>query len=312
VSNTPADSPGPITAMLLLSFGGPDGPDDVLPFLRRVTAGRGVPDDRLTEVAEHYHQFGGKSPINDQNRALLAALRAELAGRSGAAAGLPVYWGNRNWHPLLVDTLRAIAADGHREVAVFVTSAYSSYSGCRQYRENLADAVAEAGLDGVLRLYRLPHYHARPGFVAPFADGLRAALVAAAAGVHQPATGEPGWSLVYCSRSGPPSVPWLEPDINPHLRRLAGTGVPGVAVVPIGFVSDHMEVRYDLDTEAAATAADCGLAYARVATPGTDPRFVATVADMLVDTLAAPAAYDCPAGCCANLRGPRPTLCGSG
>jgi len=354
VLTVPADPP---TALLVLSFGGPDRPADVLPFLRRVTAGRGVPDERLTEVAEHYHRFGGRSPINEQNRALLDAVRAEF-GRRGQA--VPVYWGNRNWHPLLADTVRRIAADGHRRVAVFVTSAYASYSGCRQYRENLADAVAETGLSETLSLVRLPHYHARPGFVAPFADGLRdalarlptgastvfvthsiptamdaaagphghaytaqhrqtAQLVAAAAGLAPAAGGPPAdrgqrngepWLMAYCSRSGPPSMPWLEPDVNDVLRRLAGAGCPGVAVVPIGFVSDHMEVRYDLDTEAAGTAADLGLAYARVSTPGIDPRFVATIADMFDECAADPAAHRCPAGCCANPRGPRPALCG--
>lgn len=341
---TPDPSGLPFDAFLLLSFGGPEQPADVLPFLRRVTGGRGIPDERLAEVAAHYDHFGGRSPINDQNRALLAAVQSEFAVRG---IDLPLYWGNRNWDPLLADELARIAADGHRRVAVFITSAYSSYSGCRQYRENLADAVAKAGVGDVLEFVRLPHYWSNPGFVLPFADGLRDALAALPQGsvavfvTHSIPTTMNGSSgpdghayttqhtqtarlvragaglpddepdLVFCSRSGPPTVPWLEPDVNERLTDLATAGVPGVAVVPIGFVSDHMEVRFDLDTEAAETAAANGLPFARVGTPGTDPRFVGAIVDLLEEAATAPTPTRCAPGCCPNPRGYRPALCGS-
>jgi len=370
VTTAPAD---PFDGVLLLSFGGPERPEDVLPFLRNVTRGRGIPDDRLVQVGEHYHHFGGRSPINDQNRALLAALRAELDGRG--LAGLPLYWGNRNWAPYLPDALAEAAAAGVRRLAVVVTSAYPSYSGCRQYREDLAAALAGPALAGAapgggsLVVNKIRHYANHPGFVVPMAEGVRAALgalpeparagarivfvthsvplamdatsgpagggytalhrdVAAAVTAHLAATGpgpEPAWDLVYCSRSGPPGQPWLEPDVNDHLRALHAEGVPGVVVVPVGFVSDHMEVAYDLDTEAAATAAELGLPFVRSATVGTDPRFVAALVDLVLEraevlrggepvrpvTGALGPSHDvCPAGCCRNLRGWRPAAAG--
>ena len=338
------DAPGGVDALLVVSFGGPEAPDEVMPFLRRVTAGRNVPDDRLEIVAEHYHRFGGSSPINALNRALVVAVceRLRETGR-----GLPVYLANRNSEPWLPDAFARIAADGHYRVGVFLTSAYSSWSGCRQYRENLAEAAATSGVQ--LDLALLPHFSDEPGFVQPFADGLRRALaelpagsrpvfvthsiptwmnetsgttpgtyaaqhretarlVSAAAGVSLLC---PGDAVVFCSRSGPPSVPWLEPDINDHLRDLAAAGVPGVALVPIGFVSDHMEVVYDLDTEAAATAAGLGLAFRRVPTPGTDPRFAALVVDLLDRVEKRRVPGRCPAGCCRNPRAERPALCGA-
>jgi ferrochelatase len=334
----------PFDAFLLLSFGGPEKPADVMPFLRRVTGGRGIPDERLAEVATHYEHFGGRSPINDQNRALLAALRTEFDDRG---IDLPLYWGNRNWDPLLADELARIAAAGHRRVAVFITSAYSSYSGCRQYREDLAAAATRAGVGDRLDFVRLPHYWSHPGFVAPFADGLRDALATLPDGsatvfvTHSIptsmdiASGPAGHAyttqheqtarlvragaglpdaepdLVFCSRSGPPSTPWLEPDVNARLTELAAAGVSGAAVVPIGFVSDHMEVRFDLDTEAADTAADLGLPFVRVATPGTDPRFVAAIVDMYEQIAQTGTSTRCAPGCCANPRGSRPALCGS-
>jgi len=339
------DAPAlPFDAFLLLSFGGPEQPSDVLPFLRRVTAGRGISDERLGEVASHYDRFGGRSPVNDQNRALLAALRGELAV---AGIELPLYWGNRNWDPLIADELARIAADGHRRVAVFVTSAYSSYSGCRQYREDLAAAATDAGVGDVLEFVRLPHYWSHPGFVAPFADGLRDALAALPSGsatvfvthsiptAMDASSGAAGHAytaqhaqtarlvraaaglsdeepdVVFCSRSGPPTVPWLEPDVNTRLTELAATGAAGVAVVPIGFVSDHMEVRFDLDIEAAETAAALDLPFVRVPTPGTDLRFVGAIVELLEQVATAPTPTRCAPGCCANPRGHRPALCGS-
>ncbi len=347
-------------AVLLVSFGGPEGPDDVVPFLENVTRGRGIPRDRLVEVGAHYDRFGGVSPINAQNRALLAALRE--------AVDLPVYWGNRNWAPYLVDALRQMRDDGVGRALAFVTAAYSSYSGCRQYRENLADAVTEVG-PGAPVLDKVRHYFDHPGFVAPFVDATVAALdelarsapsagggarlvftthsiptasaegsgpeggayvaqhrVTAglvAAGVAAATGREHAWDLVYQSRSGPPTQPWLEPDVSDHLRQLHDEGVPGVVLVPIGFVSDHMEVIYDLDTVARQSAEELGLPLARAATPGTDPRFVAMVADLVRERVADVPRGDraalsplgpwpdvCAAGCCPNPRGPRPALCG--
>jgi ferrochelatase len=354
----------PYDAFLLVSFGGPEGPDDVVPFLENVTRGRGIPPERLLEVGEHYFGFGGVSPINAQNRALIAALEKDFAEHG---VDLPVYWGNRNWEPYLTDTLARMADDGVTRVLALLTSAYSSYSGCRQYRENLADAVAPLA-EGAPQVDRVRHYFNHPGFVAAMvastltavgelADEVRrtarlvfvthsvptsmnagsgpdggayeaqhrdvarlvTAGVAAATGADHP------FDLVYCSRSGPPSQPWLEPDVNDHLESLAGTA-SSVVLVPIGFVSDHMEVRYDLDTEAMATAARLGLPCTRAATVGTDPRFVAAVRELVLERAAAvrgaqparpalgalgPSHDVCPAGCCPNERDrDRPALCG--
>jgi ferrochelatase len=345
--------PTPYDAVLLLSFGGPEKPEDVLPFLQNVTRGRGIPDERLKEVGEHYYAFGGKSPINDQNRELLAALRASF---DELGLDLPLYWGNRNWAPYLTDTLREMAADGVRRAVVIVTSAYPSYSGCRQYRENLADAAAQ--VEGAPVIDKLRHYANHPAFVGSFVESTAEALSRLPEGAAityvthsiptaMNATSGPdgnaytSWhedvaaeitaelqrrtgvdrrtDLVYCSRSGPPHVPWLEPDINDHLDDLVADCVPGVAVVPIGFVSDHMEVIYDLDTEAAATAEKLHLPMARAATPGTDPRFVTMLRDLVLERAAAergeqperlcvgklgPGWDDCRPDCCPALRRP--------
>lgn len=353
----------PYDALLLVSFGGPEKPDDVIPFLENVTRGRGIPAERLAEVGEHYFLFGGKSPINDQNREFIAALESDL---SGAGIDLPVYWGNRNWAPYLTDTIRQMRDDGVTRVACFVTSAYSSYSGCRQYRENLADAVA--AVEGAPRLDRLRAYFNHPGFVEPVVDSTLTALADLPDVARETAhlvfvthsipqkmndgsgpqgrayveqhhsvmeevverirreTGRrPGHDLVYCSRSGAPHTPWLEPDVNDHLEALSERGGEAVVIVPVGFVSDHMEVIYDLDTEAMATAEKLGMRAVRAATPGIDPRFVAMVRDLLLERAATerdeqperrscgslPASGDlCAVGCCPNPRGERPALGG--
>ena len=360
----------PYDAFLLVSFGGPEKSDDVVPFLENVTRGKNIPRERLVEVGQHYFEFGGRSPINDQCRALLAAVRTDFDSHG---IGLPVYWGNRNWDPYLSDTLKQMAGEGVRRALCFVTSAYASYSGCRQYRENLWDAAEPLGADAP-RLDRIRHYFNHPGFIDPFVDATTDALESLAADVRDDARivfvthsipdamnaasgrheGAPDGgayvaqhrdvaatvaervaertgrsretSLVYCSRSGPPSMPWLEPDVNDHLRDLAANGTEAVVVVPIGFVSDHMEVIYDLDTEAAETAEELGLAYQRAGTPGVDPRFVSMVTDLVLERAAAERGADveqqttgqcgahwdvCPAGCCMNPRGPRPALCGA-
>jgi ferrochelatase len=352
----------PYDALLLVSFGGPEKPDDVVPFLRNVTRGRQIPDSRLEAVGEHYHLFGGRSPINDQNRDLVQAVETDFEANG---VKLPVYWGNRNWDPFLADAMTRMKADGISRAAALLTSAYSSYSGCRQYREDLFDAVL--AVPGAPQIDRLRTYYNHPGFVEPMVDATLTALADlpedARRGGHllfvthsiprtmNETSGPRGGAyvaqhrvvanevvervreetghryssdLVFCSRSGPPQVPWLEPDVNDQLRVLAGRGVPGVVVVPIGFVSDHMEVVYDLDTEARATADELGLPFARAATAGVDPRFVAMVRDLLLErsalergeraeraSVGSEAAWDvCPVRCCPNPRGPRPALCG--
>ena len=354
----------PYDALLLVSFGGPEKPDDVLPFLENVTRGRGIPRERLEEVGEHYHLFGGRSPINDQNRSLLGAIREDLAG---AGIDLPVYWGNRNWDPYLVDAVTQMRDDGIQRAASFLTSAYSSYSSCRQYRENLA--AAAAAVPGAPRLDRLRAYFNHPRFIEPVVDATLAALAelpddvrngahlvfvthsipvdmnersgpwgraylgqhrsaatVVAERVRQEVARKHPSRLVFCSRSGPPNMPWLEPDVNDHLEELAKDGASSAVIVPIGFVSDHMEVIYDLDTEALATAARLGLHAVRVPTSGTDARFVAMVRELLLERAAVergdaadrvsvggdPPCWDlCPAGCCPNPRGEKPALGGA-
>ncbi|TQS39910.1 ferrochelatase [Cryptosporangium phraense] len=328
-------------AVLLLSFGGPEGPDDVMPFLENVVRGRGVPAARLAEVAEHYHHFGGVSPINQQNRDLLAALRIAL---DEAGIDLPLYWGNRNWHPMLADTLRQMRADGVRRALGFATSAYSSYSSCRQYRDDIEVARLDVGPDAP-EIEKLRHFYDHPGFVEPHVDAVKAALgtdrrattrivftahsiptsmndasgpdgglyraqLRVVAGlVSAAAAPDVPWDLVWQSRSGPPQVPWLEPDVNDHLRALAKEGVTDVVISPIGFVSDHLEVVWDLDNEARETAAELGLGFARAATPGTDPRFVSMMRELVEERLYASssgrrlAPWDgsgpsCRPGCC--------------
>ncbi|HEY2553409.1 MAG TPA: ferrochelatase [Streptosporangiaceae bacterium] len=333
----------PYDAFLLVSFGGPEGPEQVMPFLRNVTAGRGIPDERLQHVAQHYYQFGGVSPINQQCRDLAAAIEKDFAA---SGVDLPVYWGNRNWQPYLTDTVRQMAEAGVRRALAFVTSAYSSFSSCRQYLGDIERAVAQAGPHAP-RVHKIRQYFNHPGFIEPFADATVAAIESLPPSVHNAvdlvftahsipsamaaASGPSGgayaaqlaeaarlvaervpqarsWQLAYSSRSGPPAQPWLEPDVSDALASLAGAGSAAAVIVPVGFVSDHMEVRYDLDVEAAATASRLGLPLARAATPGTDRRFIAMVTELVAERQSgAPARalgsmgawHDtCPAGCC--------------
>lgn len=372
--------------ILLAGFGGPEGQDDVIPYLRNVTRGRGVPDERLEEVSHHYRHFGGVSPINQQNRDLKAALEAEIASRD---LGLPVYWGNRFWAPYFADALKELHANGHRKVLVLVTTAFSSYSGCRAYREDLAAALDEAGLTGELELDKVRQYFDHPGFVEPNVEAVRAGLrelkaagraerahvmfathsipsvAADASGPREAlpdgtpvATGggedwhagggwyaeqqravstlimdriadefpDVPWSLVYQSRSGDPSVPWLEPDINAAIEALP-EDVTGLVVSPVGFVSDHMEVAWDLDNEALETAEGRGLPMVRVPTVGVDPAFVAGLIDLVEERHVAgdgdvprpraaltdlgPWQDVCPTDCCLG-RTAKPTIASAG
>lgn len=372
----PATSTGgagalPYDAILLASFGGPEKQEDVVPFLRNVTRGRGIPDERLEVVGEHYRYLGGRSPINDQNRALLGQLRAELARRG---IDLPLYWGNRNWAPYTTDVVGDIARDGRHHVLAIATSAYSSYSSCRQYREDYAKALLANGLgEDEMQIDKARAYFDLPGFLEPVRDGVRAALASMAAAGHDasrtrvlfsthsiphamsrasgPADKDgadggqdvggwyvaqhiaacrwvmeqlatdpavagalPDWELVYQSRSGAPHIPWLEPDINDRLREIhANGGTDAVIVVPIGFVTDHVEVVWDLDTEARETAAELGLDFTRVATSGTDPRFVAGLVDIVAEHLdpALPRAAVTDFGAVADVCGPTCCLNGS-
>ena len=293
-------------ALLVLSFGGPEGPDDVMPFLANVTRGRDVPAARLEAVAARYRRFGGVSPINAANRALVAALSGTV--------DIPVYWGNRNWRPLLADTVAQMAAEGVRRAVCFVTSAYSGYSACDQYLEDIAAARAAVGA-GAPEIDKLRPFFDHPGFIEPFVAATSAALealpAARRAGAHLAFTAhsvpvaQPGamtyareveeasrlvaagvgghhpYSLAWQSRSGAPSVPWLEPDIGAHLETLRADGTEAAVVVPIGFVADHFEVVWDLDVEALPLAREAGLEVARAATPGTHPAFVRMVASLV-------------------------------
>lgn len=374
---TPAAQAGPehvevpvaYDAILLASFGGPEGQDDVIPFLRNVTRGRGIPEERLEEVAHHYRAFGGISPINDQNRELKAALEAELARRG---IDLPVLWGNRNWAPYLREALTEANDRGYRTLIAIGTSAYSSYSSCRQYREDYALALEETGLSGVVEIDKIRQFFDHPGFVEPFIEGVRTGLADVAAhgvpldqtrvlfSTHSipsadaersgprsrgfgpegayaaqhlavaevviAAQGSPqiGWDLVYQSRSGPPTQPWLEPDVNDRITELAAEGVRAVVIVPLGFISDHMEVKWDLDTEAMETAKELGVLAVRVPTPGVHAAFVAGIVDLVLErrngtpTADRPALtplgpwYDvCRPGCCENVRlGFKPAVAG--
>ncbi|NJC57196.1 ferrochelatase [Brevibacterium marinum] len=319
----------PIDTLVLMSFGGPEAEEEVVPFLKNVTAGRGIPEERLEEVGEHYYGFGGKSPINDQNKALLQALRAELDRREIDA---PLIWGNRNWEPYLTDEVRAEAQAGRTRFLSIDTSAYSSYSSCRQYREDFAETVEALSAEGTaVTIDKIRQFYNHPGYAEACAHHLREGLTdfteqvggldadrhrilfvthsipnvmqdasaVATSGYraqHEelmshlvdglPESERLPAELVYCSRSGSPEVPWLEPDVNDRMTELAADGVTGVILVPIGFISDHMEVVFDLDTEAKETAADLDLAFTRVATVGTHPRFVSSLVDLVEERIA--------------------------
>jgi ferrochelatase len=320
--------------------------DDVMPFLENVLRGRSVPPERVREVAAHYHHFGGVSPLNAQCRALAAALREEL-DRHGPP--LPIYWGNRNWHPMLVDTVRRMADERIQRALAFVTSAYGSWSGCRQYLDDIARARAEVG-ERAPRIDKLRAFYNHPGFIEPLVEAVSAAceripeprraaakLVFTAhsipktmaltcdyeAQLRETASlvafplGRTEWSLVYQSRSGPPSQPWLEPDIGDHLRALAASGVRDVVLAPIGFTSDNMEVLYDLDLDARSRAVELGINMVRAATVGTHPRFVRMIRELVEERLSdaplrlhlgprGPAPDECPPECCLPLAGARP------
>jgi ferrochelatase len=375
VAAVPAIEPG-YDAVLLAGFGGPEGPEDVMPFLRNVTRGRGIPDERLVEVSHHYQALGGSSPINEQNRRLRAALETELSARG---ITVPVLWGNRNWAPFLGDVITDAAQAGQVRLLGLATSAYSSYSSCRQYREDFGLALASTGLVGTVRIDKVRPYYDQAGFISPFVDDTAAALQEAMATGLAPAdveiiftthsipstmaaasgsatlgdhdadgayvdqhlavcraviagvadavpdidAGSVSWQLAYQSRSGPPSMPWLDPDINDVITDLAAGGRRGVIVVPVGFVSDHVEVVWDLDNEALETAGNCGLWFRRVATPGTDARFVSALVDLVVERLTdgparqlvsptglSPRPNFCAVGCCTNQRGVKPTTAG--
>lgn len=345
---TPENAPAPeaFDAFLLVSFGGPEGPDDVMPFLENVLRGKNVPHERMLEVAEHYKHFGGKSPINDQNRELLDALGKEF---EAAGVTLPIYWGNRNWDPTITDALSQIRSDGKKNVIAFFTSMFSCYSGCRQYRENITDSQQKIGDDAptVVRL-RLGFNH--PGFIKAMSDRVGEALanfdvsdqeraatkilftahsipismadncdyvkqLTEASRLVAEANNNSNWELVFQSRSGPPQIPWLEPDVCDRIEELHGDNhessgaLSRLVVAPIGFVSDHMEVIYDLDDEAAETCRELGIEMYRAGTVGTHPAFVGMVRELIQERMSQscerptvgelPACHDvCPSDCC--------------
>jgi ferrochelatase len=320
-------------AILVMSFGGPEGPDEVMPFLENVLRGRNVPRERMLQVAEHYQHFGGKSPINEQNRELIEALKVELAAHGPQ---LPVYWGNRNWHPMVADTLRQMRDDGVKRALAFMTSAYSSYSGCRQYREDIQRAQELVG-PGAPVVDKLRVFYNHPDFIAVMVKRVQSALsefgaddrvdvvytahsipmsmAQSSAYVEQlnetcrlisEALGRSRDPLVFQSRSGAPGQPWLEPDIGDWLRE---NRPAQVVLVPVGFISDHMEVLFDLDTEAREICDELGLQMVRAATAGTHPRFIEMIRKLIVERIEDGSVREaigirgpnhdfCPANCC--------------
>ncbi len=333
-------------AILFTSFGGPEKREDVIPFLENVLRGKPVPRERMLEVAEHYYHFEGRSPINEQNRQLIAALEAELAAHG---PHIPIYWGNRNWHPMLADTFRQMQADGVRRALAFVTSAFSSYSGCRQYREDIARAKEETGYNE-LEVDKIRVFFNHPGFIEPTIENVRRAIesfpsdrregvdlvftahsvplsmattskyvtqLEEACRLVREGVGKPEAKLVWQSRSGPPSQPWLEPDIGDYLRELKAAGSTHVVISPIGFISDHMEVLFDLDTEAKEICDEIGLEMVRAATVGVHPKFVAMIRELILERVEErterralglmPPNHDvCPDNCCPKPQRPAP------
>jgi ferrochelatase len=324
----------PYDAVIVLSFGGPERPADVIPFLENVLRGKNVPRARMLEVAEHYYELGGVSPINSQNRALIRALVHEL---NTHGPQLPVYWGNRNWHPLLADTVRQMSDDGIRRALALVTSAYTSYSGCRQYLEDIERARHEIGADAP-EIDKLRAFYNHPGFIGPLVERVQAGLakipverrfeasllfsahsIPLAMANHcdyvqqlretsrlvAEELGRSDWQLVYQSRSGPPSQPWLEPDVCDVLRRIIETkSAKDVVLVPVGFISDHAEVIYDLDTEAGRVCEEGGLNMVRAATAGTHPRFVRMIRELIEERMG-----DNPRREALGRYGPSPDIC---
>jgi ferrochelatase len=348
-------------ALLVVSFGGPEKHEDVLPFLENVLRGKNVPRERMLEVAEHYYHFDGRSPINDQNKQLIAALEQEFKNHG---VNVPIYWGNRNWHPLLPDTLKQMQADGICRAVALTTSAFGSYSGCRQYREDIARAQQASGTEDMV-IEKLPNFCDRPEFIEAMTDRVRAAMAElppaehSGAGHRQAERSEAGhlkaersevghlkaeqliftahsipismadaspyvrqlkeasarvasacgishWTLVYQSRSGPPSQPWLAPDICEYLRAQHAAGVRSVIICPIGFISDHMEVLYDLDTEARALCDEIGLKMVRAGTAGSHPKLVSMICDMVLHAQTSEILAHCEPGCCPAPQRPRP------
>jgi len=327
----------PYDALLVVSFGGPEGMNDVMPFLQNVLRGRNIPEERLRVIAHHYELFGGVSPLNGQNRALIAALRTELE----SGPNLPIYWGNRNWTPLLTETLQQMKQDGIKRALAFFTSAYSSYSGCRQYREDIQKAQAAVGA-GAPEVDKLRVFYNHPGFIEPTVENVRRAwkqipqersptarvaftahsipksMAAGCSYENQLAevcrlvaekVGLQNWRLVYQSRSGSPAQPWLEPDILEHLSDLKAEGIIDVVIAPVGFISDHMEVLYDLDTEARQHCETIGLNMVRAATVGTHPAFIRMIRELILERMGTettrrslgvdgPSHDVCPVDCC--------------
>ena len=328
----------PFDALLVVSFGGPNGPDDVMPFLENVLRGKNVPRERMLEVSEHYQHFGGKSPINDQNLALIEAIKADLAANG---IDLPVYWGNRNWHPMFADTLEQMKKDGIKKSLAFFTSMFSCYSGCRQYRENIIEAQEQVGPDAP-EVHKLRMAFNHPLYIGASADRVQKALdqipesrrsaarvvftahsiplsmaenckyetqLNEASRLIMEAIGENPWDLVYQSRSGPPQQPWLDPDICDHIQALHDCGgIEDIVIMPVGFVSDHMEVMFDLDTEAMDLCKELSINMVRAGSVGVHPQFVSLVSQLILERTTGaekqaignmPANWDvCPKDCC--------------
>lgn len=344
-TSTPATEKPPVDALLLMSFGGPDGPDDVMPFLENVLRGRNVPRERMLEVSEHYQHFGGASPINAQNKALIAAIEKDF---SEHGIDLPIYWGNRNWHPMIDDTLEQMKRDGKRHALAFFTSMFSCYSGCRQYRENIQAAQEKVG-EGVPEVHKVRMAFNHPLFVEAAASRVQDALTRIpedrrsdtriiftahsipmsmastsnyaiqlneSARLVMESIGDQGWDLVYQSRSGPPSQPWLEPDICDHIQALHDQGHRSdLIIMPLGFVSDHMEVMFDLDTEAQELCDSLSLNMVRAGSVGVHPSFVKMIRELVLERTSGhekraigkmPPNWDvCPKDCCGGPRAGR-------